>query len=180
MSKRPPSDASTRFERGLEHALILLGASIIAAGFVLPWLSWESPLFLGDLVGLPSSQSVEGFRIPRFAREVDRSWLLFLTGHFQGGETPDPAWAYLVWVSPALALLGLGVGWGFRAPLLLRGAASAQFAIALFMSLRLAQGLEEAGAWGVEVRPSEGLWASALGHVALGLSLLNAAYCRNR
>ncbi len=106
---------------------------------------------------------MEGWRLPGFARSLERSWLVFLTGMFTEDEPPDPALAWLVYLSPLLGLL---------LPLALRRSRAAtrivgglHLAVLALLIPRLAAGERWFEALGFGVEPARGLWVAAIGHL---------------
>ena len=144
-------------------ALAVLSTVLLVSGFFLPWLAWESPPILPALTSLPESQSVEGWRLPEFARTIGRSWVVFLTGMFSEKEPPDPALAWLVYLSP---LLGLLLPLALRTSrLALRFVGGLHLAVLALVIPRLAAGERWFEALGFGVEPSRGLWVAAIGHL---------------
>ncbi len=144
-------------------AIAVLSTVLLVSGFFLPWLIWESPPLLPALTQLPESRPVEGWRVPEFARSIGRSWLVFLTGMFSEKEPPDPALAWLVYLSP---LLGLLLPFALRASRwAMRVVGGLHLTVLAVVIPRLAAGERWFEALGFGVEPARGLWVAAIGHL---------------
>ena len=142
------------------RALRLLGVSMVLCGFALPWIDYRAPAIIGELSGLPDGQMVAGWRLPFFAREVEGSWTILFSRMFADSDT-DPALAWLVWISPLIAVLCLlakGPAWSR-----LFGWLHLLPATALLW--RAATGFPEVDLLGFEALPAAGLWLSGAAHL---------------